>query len=94
MSPQPKKPNGSKAVSVPANCPHAEVCAAPARQAEMMANVDQLGTSIGMVLEIQEQLAARLSRVHDELLSHVQTMTSCNEYIVSALRKLGGENAS
>lgn len=88
-----KKPNGDKSIAAPANCPHADLCDAPARQAEMMANVDQLGTSIGMVLESQEQLAARLSRVHDELLSHVQTMTSCNEYIVSALRKLGGEDA-
>jgi hypothetical protein len=87
-----KKPNGNKTVS-PVLCPHSDVCAAPERQAEMMANVDQLGTSMGMILESQEQLSTRLSRVHDELLAHVKVMTDCNEYIVSALRRMGGEDA-
>jgi hypothetical protein len=31
--------------------------------------------------------------VHDELLAHVKTVTDCNEYIVTALRRLGGEDA-
>ena len=94
MKPQPKKLNGSKAILLlPAECPHVEVCAAPARQAEMMANVDQLGQSMGLVLENQEQLHARLSRVHDELLAHVKVMTDCNQYIVSALRRMEGDNA-
>jgi hypothetical protein len=61
--PQPKKPNGTKPITV-VSCPHAEVCAAPARQAEMMANVDQLGVSVGMLLENQEQMSNRLTRVH------------------------------
>jgi hypothetical protein len=58
----------------------------------MMANVDQLGQSMGMILESQEQLSARLSRVHDELLAHVKTVTDCNDYIITALRRMGGED--
>jgi hypothetical protein len=92
MRAAPKKPNGTKAINT-ADCPHADVCAAPLRQAEMMANVDQLGQSMGLVLENQEQLAARLTRVHDELLDHIKTVTDCNQFIVVTLRKLGGEDA-
>jgi hypothetical protein len=88
----PKKPNGSKNPT-PENCPHADVCAAPARQNEMMANVDQLGQSMGMVLENQERMSERLSRLQDELLAHVKVMTDCNEYIVSALRRMEDESA-
>lgn len=91
-TPKTKRPNGDQAeVRVTVVCPHADVCAAPIRQAEMMASVDQLSASVGLMLESQERLSTRLSTVHDELLDHVQTVTGSNEYIVSALRKLGGE---
>ena len=92
MSPQPKKPNGSKAKPVP-TCPHGDLCAAPAMHTELMASIDQLGTSVGMLLESHEGLAARVSKVHDEFLDHARSMSDCNEYIVAALRKLGGEDA-
>lgn len=92
MSPQPKKPNGSKAV-VAVSCPHAEDCAAPKMHAELMASIDQLGTSVGMLLESHEGLALRISQVHEEFLGHAKSATDCNEYIVSALRRLGGEDA-
>lgn len=57
------------------------------------ANIDQLSASVGMLLESQEQLTARVSQVHDEFLGHARVAVDCNSYIVAALRKLGGENA-
>jgi hypothetical protein len=92
MKPQPKKPNGNKIQSV-ATCPHAPDCAAPTMHAELMASIDQLGTSVGMLLESHEGLALRISQVHDEFLGHAKSATDCNEYIVTALRRLGGEDA-
>jgi hypothetical protein len=88
----PKKPNGTK-IRNPASCPHAEDCAAPIMHAELMASIDQLGTSVGLLLESHEGLQARISQVHEEFIGHAKTATDCNEYIVSALRKLGGEDA-
>jgi hypothetical protein len=61
--------------------------------AELMAAVDQLGTSVGMLLESHEGLAARISQVHDEFLGHAKAATDCNGFIVAALRRLGGEDA-
>ena len=84
---------GKSSVTVHVDCPHAELCAAPARQAEMMASVDQLSASVGLMLESQERLSTRLSTVHDELLGHIQLVTDSNSYVVAALRKLGGEDA-
>jgi hypothetical protein len=88
-----KKPNGSKALRIPATCPHADDCASPRMHEQLMANIDQLGTSIGMLLESHEGLAARISQVHEEFLGHAKSATDCNAFIVTALRKLGGEDA-
>lgn len=92
MKPTTKKTNGSK-VRNPATCPHASDCAAPIMHAELMASIDQLGTSVGMLLESHEALGQRISQVHEEFIGHVKSAVDCNEYIVSALRKLGGEDA-
>lgn len=59
----------------------------------MMANVDQIGQSIGLLLETQQQMSERLSRVHDELLYHIRSVVDCNAYVVATLRKLGGDDA-
>jgi len=59
----------------------------------MMASVDQLSASVGLLLESQEGLSVRTTRVHDELLDHIKSVTESNSYIVTALRRLGGEEA-
>ena len=47
--PQPKRVNGKKGVQP--LCPHTDVCAAPPIYAEMMASMDGLAASVGVLLE-------------------------------------------
>jgi len=91
MSTPAKKTNGRPRVAL--TCPHSSECAAPKMHAELMANIDQLSLSVGMLLESHEAMAVRVSQVHEEFLGHAKTATDCNEYIVTALRRLGGEDA-
>jgi len=92
MSSPAKKTNGRRP-RVALTCPHSEDCAAPAMHREVMASIDQLSVSVGLLLESHEALASRVSQVHDEFLGHAKAATDCNEHIVAALRRLGGDHA-
>lgn len=54
-----KKVNGKKN-RAPIVCPHAESCAAPQMHTEVMASLDQISASVGMLLEQQERHSERL----------------------------------
>ena len=97
-----KKTNGIKA-EVVISCPHSDVCAAPARQAELMASLDEFSKSVGMMLERQETLEARVMAVlgrHAELAETVTVWKQREEEwlrtlsnVEAGLRRLEGENA-
>lgn len=66
-TPTSKKLNGKKGRSVTAACPHAEMCNAPAYHADVMASLDELSRSVGMLLEQTQQHSDRIISVAERL---------------------------
>ena len=83
-----KKPNGVKPTIVIA-CPHSDVCQAPARQVELMASLDEVSKSLGMVLEQQESLSERVLAVLGQHNRLAETVTVWKQREEEWLRLLG-----
>lgn len=62
-----KKLNGKKGRVQNTACPHVEMCNAPNYHADVMASLDELSRSVGMLLEKTEQHSDRIIAVADRL---------------------------
>src|SRR5512139_2829478 len=89
MSPQQvrKKVNGVKGVG--SSCPHTEVCALPAAHTELMASLDALSASVGLLLERHEQHADRLLTITGHLADVASRQTATSQREAEWLRQLG-----
>ena len=67
MSTPTKKLNGKKGRAAGAACPHADTCSAPGYHTEIMASLDELSRSVGMLLEQTQQHSDRIIAVADRL---------------------------
>lgn len=63
MSTPARKLNGKKGRAAVVSCPHSEVCNAPTYHADVMASLDELSRSVGLLLEQTEQHCNRLEQV-------------------------------
>jgi hypothetical protein len=75
-----KKTNGSKA-TVGLVCPHVDVCEAPQRQSEMMRSLDDMSTSIQMLIQ-------RVEQIHNEHLERAQVYIECNDEVLKSLKRV------
>lgn len=66
MSSPVKKLNGKKGRPIAA-CPHTEQCVAPTYHADVMASLDELSRSVGLLLEQTQQHSDRIIAVADRL---------------------------
>ena len=78
MSTPVKKFNGKKGRPIAA-CPHTEQCVAPTYHADVMASLDELSRSVGMLLEKTEQHGDRLAMVGARLHDVSQRQVIANE---------------
>ena len=77
-----RKTNGQK--TTVAECPHGDVCVAPVMHKELMASMDDMNTSIQMLIQ-------RVEQVHSESLDRARVYIECNDEILKALRRVEGK---
>jgi hypothetical protein len=87
MSPT-KRLNGKKRPTTPA-CPHVEVCNAPTYHSEVMASIDELSRSVGMLLERHEQHTDRLHRLTSHMSDVSERLTVTAQREAEWIRTLG-----
>ena len=75
--PAPRKANGPK--RIPASCPHSEDCVAPKMHKELMASMDELAASVGLLLEKQDLHSRQLVEVIVHLGDVAQRQTTTDQ---------------
>lgn len=89
MSTPTKKLNGKKEQRVPIVCPHADTCAASAYHAEVMASLDEVSKSVGMLLEQTQQHSDRIVAVAERLHEVSQRQVVADQREEAWLEELG-----
>ena len=90
MSTPVRKLNGKKGRAAAANCPHVEVCNAPPYHADVMASLDELSRSVGLLLEQTQQHSDRIIAVADRLHDVSQRQVVADERETKWLETVGG----
>lgn len=89
MSTPAKRLNGKKGQQS-VLCPHSDTCTAPAYHTEIMASLDELSKSVGMLLEKTEQHSDRIAMVGARLHDVSQRQVVADEREVKWLETVGG----
>ena len=90
MNPQSKKKTNGMKGRVIASCPHSEDCAAPLYHSEVMASLDELSKSVGMLLERTEQHGDRLTSVGERIADVSQRQVVADQREAEWLSTLSG----
>lgn len=84
-----KRLNGKKGQQA-GTCPHADTCQAPTYHAEIMASLDELSKSVGMLLEQTQQHSDRIAMVGARLHDVSQRQVVADEREIKWLETVGG----
>lgn len=90
MSTSAKRLNGKKGRVTAPVCPHAEVCDAMSYHADVMASLDELSRSIGMLLEQTQQHSDRIAAVAERLHDVSQRQVVADQREAEWLNTLNG----